>query len=183
MMNLFFENWSGLLRVLIAGVIAYAAIVTVLRVSGKRTLSKMNAFDLVVTVGLGSVLGSVIVSKDLPILEGVLAFGTLITLQFLVSWLAVRSRTFEKLLKSEPRLLFRHGEFLEQAMKRERVTKDEVLTAIRTSGANDIGGVEAVVLETDGSFTVLQKIETNAKRSSLQDVKGANTFATTADQA
>lgn len=175
-MGFFFDSWTGLLRVLIAGVTAYVGLVVLLRVFGKRTLSKMNAFDLVVTVALGSILAAIITSKGVAIVEGLAAFALLITLQYIVAWSAVRSRKVEQLVKSEPQLLFRRGEYLRQAMKRERVTTDEVLTAIRTSGANDIGDVEAVVLETDGTFTVLQKIETGAKRSSLEDVKGAEPF-------
>ena len=51
---MFFDSWFGLLRVLVVGALAYAALILFLRVSGKRTLTKLNAFDLVVTVALGS---------------------------------------------------------------------------------------------------------------------------------
>lgn len=71
MMQMFFEDWFGLLRVLIVGCCAYAALVATLRISGKRTLSKMNAFDLVVTVALGSTLSTVLLTKEVPLTEGV----------------------------------------------------------------------------------------------------------------
>ena len=90
--SLFFNGWNGLLRTLVIGVFAYAALVGLLRLSGKRTLSKMNAFDLVVTVALGSTLATVLLSKDVALLEGVLAFAVLIGLQFLVTWSSVRAR-------------------------------------------------------------------------------------------
>jgi uncharacterized membrane protein YcaP (DUF421 family) len=86
-----FQNWTGLWRVLVVGALAYCALVFLLRVSGKRTLSKMNAFDFVVTVALGSTLAAVFLSKNVALAEGVLAFALLIGLQFVITWLSVRS--------------------------------------------------------------------------------------------
>ena len=68
-----FDTWFGLLRVLVVGTAAYAALVLLLRASGKRTLAKLNAFDLVVTVALGSTLATVLLSKDVALAEGLLA--------------------------------------------------------------------------------------------------------------
>lgn len=153
--RIFFQSWAGLGRVLLVGVLAYAALVLLLRISGKRTLSKMNAFDLVVTVALGSLLASVLLSKDVPLAEGVLGFAVLIGLQYALASLIRRSRRFEALIKSEPALLFFRGRFLERAMRRERVAEVEVLAAIRNQGVADVEEVEAVVLETDGSFSVI----------------------------
>lgn len=87
---MFFDSWQGLGRVVVVGILAYAALVFFLRVSGKRTLTKMNAFDLVVTVALGSTLATVLLSKDVALAEGLIAFAVLIALQFAVTWLSVR---------------------------------------------------------------------------------------------
>jgi hypothetical protein len=65
-----FDDWSGLLRVLIVGTSAYVGLVTLLRFTGKRTLSKMNAFDMIVTVALGSTLATVLLSSDVALAEG-----------------------------------------------------------------------------------------------------------------
>ena len=70
-----FDSWAGLGRVLLVGTLAYVALVLLLRISGKRTLSKLNAFDLVVTVALGSTLATVLLSKTVALAEGVLAIG------------------------------------------------------------------------------------------------------------
>lgn len=80
-----FSGWDSLLRILVVGVLAYVALVVFLRVSGKRTLSKMNAFDLVVTVALGSTLATVLLDKDVALAEGASAFALLIGLQFAVT--------------------------------------------------------------------------------------------------
>ena len=153
-----FQSWAGLFRVLVVGTLAYVSLVILLRVSGKRTLSKMNAFDFIVTVALGSTLATVFLSKDVALAEGVLAFALLIGLQFVVTWSSVRSAFVRKLVKAEPILLFYQGQFLSAVMRSERVTEDEVRTAVRSSGYACMQEVGAVVLETDASFTVLHKL-------------------------
>lgn len=153
--EMFYQDWQGIVRTLIVGVLAYATLVGTLRVSGNRTLSKLNAFDLVVTVALGSVLASILLSEGVALAEGVVAFLVLIGLQWLVAELSVRSRGFAKLVRSEPRLLFRDGHKLRGAMKAARVTDDEIDTVMRTSGYTDPSAVSSIILESDGSFSVV----------------------------
>ena len=153
----FFTSWSGLARVAGVGVAAYIALVVMLRVSGKRTLSKLNAFDLIVTVALGSTLATIILSKDVALAEGLVALGLLVALQFLVTWTSVRWPVIDRIVKSEPAVLLRHGNCIETAMRRERVAADEVLAAIRQSGGLDYEDAEAVLLESDGSLTAILK--------------------------
>jgi uncharacterized membrane protein YcaP (DUF421 family) len=154
---MFFDNWQGLGRVVLVGVCAYVALVLLLRLSGNRTLSKLNAFDLVVTVALGSTLATVLLSKDVALAEGVLAFAVLIGLQFLVTWTSVRVSWFNHLVKSEPVLLFHQGRFLPQAMRRARIVEQEVLAVMREQGVARLDSVETVVLETDGSLSILRR--------------------------
>ena len=155
MNEFFFDNWSVLLRTLTVGVLAYAALILFLRVSGKRTLSKMNAFDLVVTVALGSTLATILLSKDVALAEGALALALLIALQFVITWSSYRVRSIRRLVTGEPRLLLYRGAFLTDALRRERVTEDEVRAAVRSAGNAALEDVRAVVLETDGSFSVV----------------------------
>ncbi|MAM96151.1 MAG: hypothetical protein CMI61_16235 [Parvibaculum sp.] len=154
--QMLFDSWSGLARVLIVGTAAYAMLIVFLRISGKRTLSKMNAFDLVVTVALGSTLATVLLSRSVPLAEGVLALALLICLQFVLTWASVRSRRVRDLIKSEPALLVRDGVYLEKAMRKERMTREEVDAALRESGVAALSGAAAVVLETDGSLSVIE---------------------------
>lgn len=169
--RIFFESWAGLGRVVVIGVLAYAALVVLLRISGKRTLAKMNAFDFVVTVALGSTLATVLLSKDVALAEGVLAFAVLIGLQYLLAWLGRRSDRIEALIKSEPALLLYRGRFIERAMRQERLAQLEVLAAIRKEGIADVEEVEAVVLETDGSFSVIRRTG-EAPAASLRNLDG-----------
>ena len=154
---MFFDGWHGLLRVLVVGVSAYVGLVVLLRISGKRTLSKLNAFDFVVTVALGSTLATVLLSRDVALVEGLVAFALLIGLQAVITALSVRSKTVSRLVKAEPRLLYFDGRFLDGAMHSERVTRDEVVASVRGQGLSRLDAVLAVVLETDGSLNVVKR--------------------------
>lgn len=169
---MFFDSWSSLGRTALAGVIAYAALVVFLRISGKRTLAKLNAFDFVVTIAIGSTLASVLTSKSLALADGIVALGLLIALQYVVASLIMHSDAFRRLVKSRPTAVFTKGEYDESAMHKQRVTRDEILMAIRRAGIHDLDEVYMVVLETDGSINVLQFPEQKPQRSSAEDVTG-----------
>lgn len=150
-----FDSWAEIGRVLAIGVLAYGGLVFLLRISGKRTLSKMNAFDLIVTVALGSTLATVLLSKDVALAEGLTAFALLIFLQYAITWTSVRSKRAQRMVKAQPCLLAWRGALLDDALRRERVAAEEILAAIRAEGMASVRSVDAVVLETDGSFTVI----------------------------
>jgi len=150
---MFFGDWQGLARVAASTVFAYMGVLIFLRISGKRTLSKLNAFDFVITVALGSTLSSVALSKNVPVAEGLLALALLILLQYLVAWAQVHSERFQRLVKSDPTLLLYRGKFQFEAMRAERVTEAEVKAAIRSSGGSDVSSTFAVILETDGTLS------------------------------
>lgn len=154
-----FSGWDSVARTLFVGVAAYVTLVIFLRISGKRTLSKLNAFDFVVTVALGSSLATALITKDVTLVDGTLAFALLIALQFLVTWSSVRTRWVRRLVTGEPRLLLYRGRLLEDAMRRARLTEGEVLSAVRSAGIARLEDVEAVVLETDGSLSVVRRGE------------------------
>ncbi len=167
---MFFDTWDGVLRVLLMGATAYIALIGLLRLSGKRTLAKMSAFDLVVTVALGSTLATILLSREVALLEGVMAVVTLVVLQYAIAALSVRWRLAERLAKSDPRPLLTDGVIDAEALKRERVTEQEVLCAIRSHGFGDIADIAAVVIETDGSFSVVARERAGA-RSALPPLR------------
>ncbi|MGQ7260593.1 DUF421 domain-containing protein [Vreelandella sp. V005] len=168
----FFNGWGSLFRILVIGLLAYTTLVIFLRLSGNRTLSKMNAFDLIVTVALGSTLATVLLSKDVALADGAVAMGLLISLQFIITWTSVRFSWVRRLVTGEPLMLLYQGEYLPHSLRKARVTKAEVLSAIRGSGVSDVAAVQAVVLETDGSLSVVKR-EADSRHSSLERVRRA----------
>jgi len=153
---MWFDNLPGIWRVVITTLVIYPVLIAILMVAGKRSLAKLNIFDLVVTVALGSILASIILTKSIAIVEGIAAFVALAGLQWIVAFLSVRMDWFKQVVRSDARLLLKDGEFLEHEMKAERVTDGEIEAAIRKKGHGEIENIAAVVLETDGSFSVIE---------------------------
>lgn len=153
---------DSFIRIVTVGFLAYIGLIIFLRISGKRTLTKLNAFDLVVAVALGSTLATILLDSSISLLEGLTAFALLILLQYVITFLSVHSNWFNNVIKSEPRLLFLNGQFLRSAMKKERIKEIEILQAIRNSGSGSTEKVAAVVLETDGSLSVISSEPGNA---------------------
>ncbi|MDQ1815548.1 DUF421 domain-containing protein [Massilia sp. CCM 9210] len=154
---MYFDSWESIARMAIAGSAAYVCAIFMLRISGSRTLSKMSAFDLVITIAFGSTLSAILVNSSVSLATGVAALALLVALQYVIAALASRSRRFSALITSRPVLLAWDGRTLDVAMRRERVTGDDMLAALRQHGVAGFEQVQAIVLEADGSLSVVKK--------------------------
>ena len=152
---MWFDSWSDIFRTLIIGSASYATLVLVLRASGKRTLSQLNAFDFVVTVALGSTLATILLSSEVAWAEGFTALAVLASMQFLVALVSTRWQGARSLVTSEPVTLVREGALQQAEMRKNRLNESEILQAVRSSGCGDLAQVAAVVLETNGKLSVI----------------------------
>lgn len=152
---MWFDDWPAILRILLVGTAAYAVLVLVLRVSGKRTLGQLNAFDFIVTVSLGSVLATILLSSTVTWSEGVTALALLAGLQFLVAWIAARWPGARAFFTAQPTLLLWDGQVRHEDLRRHRLTESELRQAVRMQGSGDLSQVKAVVLETNGKISVI----------------------------
>lgn len=150
-----FDSWENIYRIVIVGILAYAGLILLLRLSGNRTLSKMNSFDLVVTVAFGSTLSTILVNKNVSLAEGLTALGLLVALQLVITWCSVRSSIISGIVKTRPTVLVLDGKMRHEALKRVRVTEDEVRAAVRKQGQGALDNIDAVILESDGSLSVI----------------------------
>lgn len=154
---MFFNSWASLGEKALLSVLVYAGLVIIIRLSGKRTLGEMNAFDLIVTIALGSIVGSTILSSSVVLLEGLAALLVLIALQAVVSWASARWSPFRHLVTSRPTLVAYDGAFLRDVMRRARIAEQDVLMALRMEGFQRLDDVLAVVLETQGTLAVIER--------------------------
>ena len=168
---MFFNDWNTLGETVILATLAYIGVVLFLRISGKRTLAQMDAFDLVVTVAVGSILATVILDEKVVLVQGLTAVLTLVIMQVIASWLAIKSDTMSKLIKASPELLYYKGSYCEKTLKRNRILKEEILHAARSSSINSLDEVDVAVLEPDGNISFVEKHE-KARQSTLSGVKG-----------
>lgn len=160
MEHIFFNSVESVIRTIIITILAYVLLIVFLRISGKRTLSKMNAFDFIITIALGSILATVILSKSVALFDGLLAFFLLIFFQYLITKLSYKYSKINDLVKSTPALLVYKGEMIENLMRKERITPDEIYSVLRENGLNTLSEADAVILESNGKLTVVKKVET-----------------------
>ena len=153
----FFDNIDKLGRIVLTTVMVYVLIVLVTKVSGKRSTSQLNNFDWIVTVMIGSLGASTILLKDIPFVEGVSSILVLYLLQFLITKYASISPQFSSFILSEPRIVFYQGQFLPDAMRAERLTRQEIECAMRSEGMNSFDDIEAIVFESDAKLTIIPK--------------------------
>jgi uncharacterized membrane protein YcaP (DUF421 family) len=170
MENIFFDSGQSIIRTIVITILAYIAMIFLLRASGKRTLSKMNAFDFIVTIALGSALANVSLNKNVALADGVLAFSLLIFLQYSITWLSVRIKQFKKIITRQPTLLLYRGQVIDVAVKKERITREEIFLAAREKGITQLEDIDALILETTGEITVVKKIS-EGKTETLQDIE------------
>lgn len=156
MEKLFFTDWKTMGHIAITTVISFLALFMFVRISGKRTLAKLNAFDFVVTVALGSTLAYMMLGL-VPLAEGAEVLCLIIVMQYIFAWTARSSKKMERVINSVPRLLFYEGKFLKNAMAKEAITKDEIFAAIRSSGMENTHNIKAIVMEINGEITVIEK--------------------------
>ena len=169
--SFFFDGWQGPLRVILLAAMGYGALLIMLRASRKRSLSKMNVFDFIFIVVTGELIAIMVMDENVAFAEGMAGVAVLLGLQVLISWLTTRSKSVEHWINGEPSLLMRRGRFLQGEMKAQRITENEILSAIREEGLADLDQVEAVVLETNGSLSIIHSGESDGT-SALRDVPG-----------
>jgi uncharacterized membrane protein YcaP (DUF421 family) len=169
---LFFGGFPAIGRILVVGTLSYLALLVVIRLAGQRPLGRMQTFDLVVAVAIGSTYGRLLTAQEVQFAEAATAFALLMALHYMVSWLSYRSPMVAGWLETKPMLVYFRGRQLPGAMRRNRMTEDELLTVVRLHGYASLQDVSAVVLEPDGFFSVLGHHPTS-DWSALANVAGA----------
>ncbi|QJR80593.1 DUF421 domain-containing protein [Alteromonas pelagimontana] len=117
----------------------------------------MNNFDWIVTVAVGSILGSSVLLKKVVILEVTTGLLVLLSLQYIFTLLSSRFKGFDKLMKKNPVLLYSKSGYITQNMRRERITIEEVKMNIRQKGYVDESRISAVIFEPNGQLSILPK--------------------------
>ena len=167
--------WGGVdevWRAALSALVLYAAIVAMLRISGKRTLSQLNLFDWLVTVAMGSMVATTVLSGEVAVAAGLAGIGTLMALQWAISFLEARKSRIDVVVKASPRLLVHRGELLHDAMREERISEREIMQALRQHGLPTPGRAAAVVLETNGGLSVIRDEDFDGADDALVHFEG-----------
>lgn len=170
-------RWSSLLLVAASAFGVYVAIVVFTRLAGLRAFSKMSSFDFAITVAFGTILGSTLLTRDPPLVQGIVGLGVLYLVQYLVSLLRRPPVHLSRLVDNEPLLLMDGSEILHENLEEGRMTEADLRAKLREANVRRWEDVQAVVMETTGDVSVLHgegdRDGADLDRSLLAGVRGS----------
>jgi uncharacterized membrane protein YcaP (DUF421 family) len=143
------------LEIIVRGTIVYLSIFLMLRLVLKRQSSTVSTNDLLVLVLIADAAQNAMAGQYQSIMDGVILVGTIIFWSFFIDWLGYRFKFIARLIEPPPLLLVQNGALLRHNMRKELVTKDELLSQLRQQGIEDIAQVKEAYMEPDGNFSVV----------------------------
>jgi uncharacterized membrane protein YcaP (DUF421 family) len=150
-----FDNSVSLLEILARTVIVYAAILVGLRLSGKRAIGQMTAFDLVVILLIANAVQNAMVGSDVSVTGGLVAAGVLLAVDYLLSIGRENVPFIRRLVQGEATILVQDGKVMYRNLSKEEIDLDLVLMAMREHGIGEVKEVKVATLETDGSISIV----------------------------
>ncbi len=166
-MNNLFAQWLGMvfshpdlpgaLAIAAKTALIYLFLIVGLRLLGKRELGQMSVYDLVLIVVISNSVQNAMVGPDTSLGGGLVAALILLALNRLLTWLMIRNPRLERWIAGDPVLIVRDGQLLDAAMRKQGVTRDTVLAAMREHGLNRLEDVQMAVLEPDGAISIVPK--------------------------
>lgn len=152
----FLFSANALIRGIALSTLGLAWVILLVRLVGTRTLSKMTAFDFLVTLTSASLLATACAASSASaFFQPVAAITTLILAQTALAFFRRRSRKLKRWLENEPLLLVRDGQFLDGALRHARVSRGDIMAKLRAFNVDDLATVSAAVLETTGDISVM----------------------------
>ena len=142
---------------IVRAVAVYFFLLLGLRLTGKRQLGQMSSFDLVVLLIISNVMQNAMIGNDNSVLGGFIGAATVLVLNYAVARLVVSRKGFERLIEGAPTLLVHNGKVLERNLRRELLTRDELMAALRRQGILALEEVRVALLEETGAITAVRK--------------------------
>lgn len=152
---MFTINLASALGIVIRTLVIYLVILIGLRLSGKREIGQMTVFDLVVLLLIANAVQNAMVGPDTSLVGGILAAVVLLLTNTAIARLRLRWPRLRHMVEGTPTLLVLHGKVISEHMRREGIDEESLMAALREHGVAEISGAEMVVLEIDGSISVV----------------------------
>lgn len=170
------EKWfsassSSLMAIAITAIGIYAAVIIFTRIAGKRSFSKMSSFDFAMTVAIGSIIATTVLTRSVSLLQGITGLAAIYLLQIAAA-VSRRFSFFRNAVDNAPLLLMDGPNILEENLKKGNVTRGDLLSKLREANVLKLEQVKAVVFETTGDISVLHGDNSEELESwLLKDVK------------
>ncbi len=160
------------MQIVLRAAVVYLLVWLIVRGTGKRELAQMTAFELVLLVVMGDLIQQAVTQQDTSIVSGMLAVGTIGFLIVVTSYVTWRFKGTRDVIEGVSVVIVRDGKPLEDVLRLERVTVDEVLSDARNQGIADLAEVEVGVLEPDGKFSFLKTSRHSDQHGTREKHKG-----------
>lgn len=154
---IFFDGWQSVGRIVLLALCTYVLLIAALRVAGEQALAKMSAYDMVITIALGSIVATIPLSSGVTFTDGVAVVITYLLLQRLTRRALKRRPAWRPIIKDQPCVVLWDGALQARRMHDVDVTEGEVRAAVRKAGIGSLAAVQAVVLENDGQWSVIPR--------------------------
>ncbi|HJP66780.1 MAG TPA: YetF domain-containing protein [Actinomycetota bacterium] len=141
---------------LIRALAVYGFLLVAIRVFGRRELGQLTAFDLIVLLTLSNVLQNAMIGNDNSLLGGMVGAVVLLAANFVVAWVVFRSHRVERLVEGSPRILIHDGEVHRDALRLEKLTDQDLLSAIRREGLERIEDVHLAISDPNGLISIIR---------------------------
>jgi uncharacterized membrane protein YcaP (DUF421 family) len=144
--------------IVLRATVAFLFVLFLTRVIGRRELSQLEPFDLILLVVIGDLIQQGVTQNDFSVTGLVLAGGTIAVLSMFTSYVGFRFRWIRPVLDGEPRILVQDGNLIEHNLRRERITREEIAEAARLQAQiESLDDVKWAVLETNGQISFVKK--------------------------
>jgi len=174
-------NWQQVVGIALSVIGFYFCLILFTRIVGLRSFSKLSSYDLAMTVGIGSILASTVLSKSTSLLQGVFAIGMLFTLQAVLSIIRRKFKPFKALIDNQPIILMANGAYLYDNLKEAKLSENDIKQILRKNGIKSKSEVFAVIMETTADISVIKSSDISPDWSLFDDIRDNEILVTTYD--
>lgn len=167
-------DWQQVLGITLSALGFYITLMVFTRLLGLRSFSKISSYDFAITVGIGSILASTILSESPSLLQGLLAVAVLFILQAFISLIRRKFKPIEALIDNQPIILMAHGEYFPENLKEANLSTSDVKEVLRKNGIKSKKEIFAVIMETTGDMSVIKNDDNTPEFSLFDDIRDSH---------
>lgn len=157
-------TWMFLLEVVLRSGIMFIMMVLFFRLCGKTEIKQLNIYDVIIIVGLGSAAGDPMLYDDVPLLNGIVVFVTVLGLYRLITYISGKNKKLDRLLEGKVRCIISETNCINmEAFQKEKLQINDLLTSLRLQKISQLGQVEKIYIETSGEFSIFFHKDENVK--------------------
>ncbi len=157
-----------MLIIFFRAIVLYLLVLGVMRAMGKREIGQLQPFELAIAIMIADLASIPMTNTGIPITNGIVPILGLLLMHIIISWINLKSLKAREIICGKPRILIYKGKIDQKALKKERLTLNELQERLRDKNIVNLGDVEFAILETSGQISVIEK--PNKKIVTIEDL-------------